>query len=237
MASENKIPRHVAIVMDGNGRWAGRKGLPRLKGHERGSESVRKVITACRDAGVKYLTLYAFSVENWRRPPAEVQGLMSLLLLFISNHEQELHEQKVRLRVIGRIEDLPREVQKELYRVIRATAGYEAGHLILALSYGGRAEIARAARAIAREVRSGKLDPEDINEDTVAARLYAPDVPDPDLLIRTSGEMRLSNFLLWQVSYSELYVTDVLWPDFGEKEFMDALEEYAKRHRRFGNIE
>ena len=237
MQENPKIPRHVAIIMDGNGRWAKARGLPRIKGHEEGAQSVRTIIRACRSAGVEYLTLYAFSVENWVRPPSEIQGLMDLLVRFLAECEHELHENQVRLRVIGRLADLPWLVQRELKRVMKETASYEAGQLILALSYGGRTEIAHAARQIARRAKAGELDPDSVDEKTVAAHLYAPDVPDPDLLIRTSGEMRISNFLLWQVSYAEIYVTKTLWPDFREEEFRLALDEYARRQRRFGDIE
>lgn len=236
-AKGSGIPHHVAIIMDGNGRWAKQRGLPRINGHERGAESVRAIIKACRNAGVKYLTLYAFSVENWVRPRAEVSALMGLLKRFLSNEEHELHENKVRLRVTGQLADLPKAVQAGLRKVMERTEGYEEGQLILALSYGGRTEIAHAVKEIARQVKQGTLDPEDIDEELVSANLYLPDVPDPDLLIRTSGEMRLSNFLLWQVSYSELYVTDVLWPDFREDQFKEALDEYARRNRRYGDIE
>jgi undecaprenyl diphosphate synthase len=232
----DQVPRHVAIIMDGNGRWAKERGLPRLRGHEAGTESVREAIRACRAIGIQYLTLYAFSTENWVRPRSEIAGLMSLLRNFLRDREFELHENRVRLRVIGRMEDLPGALQKELRRVIAATAGYEEGHLILALSYGGRDEIASAARAIARRVKRGELDPEDVNEKTVAAHLYLPDVPDPDLLIRTSGEMRVSNFLLWQISYSEIYVTKVLWPEFREAQLREAVDEFVRRRRRFGGL-
>jgi undecaprenyl diphosphate synthase len=237
MESKQRIPRHVAIIMDGNGRWAKARGLPRLKGHEEGAQSVRAIIRACRDAGVKYLTLYAFSVENWVRPKTEIQGLMDLLVKFLTGCEHELHENQVRLRVIGRLEDLPWLVQRELNRVMRETAHYDTGQLILALSYGSRTEIANAVRQIAQRVKAGELDPNAIDEKTISANLYAPDVPDPDLLIRTSGEMRVSNFLLWQCSYAEFYVTKTLWPDFRAEEFKLALEEYARRQRRFGDIE
>jgi undecaprenyl diphosphate synthase len=210
--------------------------LPRLKGHEEGGESVRAVIRAARDSGVKYLTLYAFSVENWSRPRSEIEGLMRLLRDFLKREEDELHKNRVRLRVIGRVEDLPADVQQELSRVGAATAAYDDGHLILALSYGGRTEIARAAREIARQTKAGDLALDDIDEDTVARHLYAPDVPDPDLLIRTSGEMRISNFLLWQLSYTELYVTEVMWPDFREQAFREAIAEYGRRQRRYGHV-
>ena len=235
-AEKSKVPQHVAIIMDGNGRWAKARGWPRLKGHQEGAKSLRAILRACRDAGVKYLTVYAFSSENWVRPKDEVSGLMNLLKTFLRKEEHELHENQVRLRMIGRMEDLPPAVQKELTRVMAATAHYTDHQLILALSYGSRREITEACRRIAREVRDGHLDPEKISEATIAAHLYLPDVPDPDLLIRTSGEMRISNFLLWQISYAELYVTNVFWPDFREAEFAAALENYANRHRRFGDI-
>jgi len=236
-AARAAAPLHVAVIMDGNGRWAQARGLPRIKGHEEGAESVRCIVRACREAGVKYLTLYAFSVENWMRPRAEIEALMELLLRFLRRNERELHENRVRLRIIGRTDDLPARVQSELARVIQVTAAYTEGNLVLALSYGGRTEIAHAARRIARLARAGELDPEAVDEKTVAAHLYAPDIPDPDLLIRTSGEMRVSNFLLWQISYAEIYVTPVLWPDFREAEFKQALAEYARRDRRFGAVE
>lgn len=231
------VPRHVAVIMDGNGRWAKERGLPRLKGHEKGAESVTAVVRACKKAGVKYLTLYAFSIENWVRPSSEISALMKLLEKFLGERELELHENQIRLRVIGRLKDLPQGIRYGLERVMKATRKYGEGQLILALSYGGRTEIAHAAREIARRAKAGKLDPESVDEATVAQYLYAPDVPDPDLLIRTSGEMRISNFLLWQISYAELYVTDTLWPDFREDEFMGALEVYKQRHRRYGDIE
>ena len=231
------IPRHVAIIMDGNGRWARQKGWARLKGHEAGAESVRVVLRCCREWGIHYLTLYAFSVENWVRPKAEIKGLMRLLVHFLKSRESELHEHRVRLRAIGRLSDLPEAVQAELKRVEAATAAYTEGQLILALSYGGRTEIAHAAREIGRQVKAGQLDPETIDEQTVSAHLYAPDIPDPDLMIRTSGEMRLSNFLLWQLSYAELYVAGVMWPDFREVEFRKAIEAYGSRQRRFGDTD
>lgn len=197
---------------------------------------MRAVLRAARESGVKYLTLYAFSSENWVRPPSEVQGLMRLLRKFLREEEDELHANRVRLRAIGRLRDLPPPVRRELKRVMRATESYAARQLILALSYGGRVEIVDAVRSIARKVSEGDLQPGRIQEKTIRAHLYAPDVPDPDLMIRTSGELRLSNFLLWQLSYAELYFTDVLWPDFREEHFRAALEEYARRERRFGDI-
>ncbi len=231
------VPRHVAVIMDGNGRWAQQRGLPRLKGHEEGAESVRAVIQACRDRQVEFLTLYAFSVENWRRPASEVQGLMRLLKRFLAREEPLLHKHRVRLRVMGRLEDLPAMVQRGLRRVMGATEAYTAGQLILALSYGGRTEIAAAAREIALKVKAGAMMPQDVDEKVLAAHLYLPDVPDPDLMIRTSGELRLSNFMLWQLSYAELYVTPVLWPDFREDQFAEALAAYAGRQRRYGGVE
>jgi undecaprenyl diphosphate synthase len=236
ITTEHSTPQHVAVVMDGNGRWARRRGLPRIRGHEAGAESVRAIMRACRETGVKYLTLYAFSVENWVRPKTEITGLMTLLGRFLKNDEHELHENQIRLRISGRLQDLPPKLQRELRRVMDATAGYTRGQLILALSYGGRAEITDAVRAIACRVKRGELAPEDISDQTIAESLYVPDVPDPDLMIRTSGEQRLSNFLLWQLSYAEFYFTDVLWPDFREEHFKEALANYAQRKRRFGDI-
>ena len=228
------VPRHVAIIMDGNGRWAKKRGQPRLAGHRAGADALRRALRACRNHGVEYLTVYAFSTENWVRPKLEVSGLMRLLKTFLKKDEHELHENGVRLRVTGRIGDLPPAVRAELERVMEATKDHTRGQLILALSYGGRAEIADAARSLAADAAAGRLDPAAIDEAAVASRLYLPDVPDPDLLIRTSGECRLSNFLLWEASYSEFVFTDVLWPDFGEDDFAAALAEYARRQRRFG---
>lgn len=228
------VPRHVAVIMDGNGRWAKQRGRPRLFGHRAGADSLRAVLRACRDHGVEFLTVYAFSTENWVRPKDEVGGLMSLLRTFLKKDEHELHENQVRLRVTGRIQDLPKAVRRELERVMEATKAYEKGHLILALSYGGRTEIADAVRAIAEKVQAGELAPAQIDEATISRHLYLPDVPDPDLMIRTSGEIRLSNFLLWELSYAEFYFTDTLWPDFREPNFAEALAEYSRRQRRFG---
>ena len=228
------VPRHVAVIMDGNGRWAKRRLQPRLFGHRAGAESLRAVLRACREHGVEYLTVYAFSTENWVRPADEVSGLMSLLKTFLKKDEHELHENQVRLRVTGRIQDLPKAVRAELERVMEATKNYEKGHLILALSYGGRTEIVDAVRVIAAKAKAGEIDPAQIDEALLARHLYLPDVPDPDLMIRTSGELRLSNFLLWELSYAEFYFVDTLWPDFREADFAKALEEYARRQRRYG---
>ncbi len=235
-AAPGVTPLHVAIIMDGNGRWARRRGLPRTRGHEEGAESIAAALRVCREAGIRYLTLYAFSVENWSRPSSEVRTLMSLLARFLRAKKQVLHRHRTRLRAIGRLDDLPARVRRELDRAIAETAHYADRQLILALSYGGRAELADAARRIARRVAAGELQPDDVTEAVVAAHLYAPDVPDPDLMIRTSGELRLSNFLLWQLSYAELYFAPVLWPDFREAEFRAALADYACRRRRFGGI-
>ena len=231
-----EIPSHVAIIMDGNGRWASQHHLPRLSGHEAGRKSVKAVAQAAIDHGVRYLTLYAFSVENWQRPRDEVQGLMSLLRGVIREELNEMGKEGIRLRTIGRRQDLPEAVREELEGAIERTKANTRLDLILALSYGSRVEITEAMQAMGREIKAGKLDPEKITEETVSANLYTEGIPDPDLLIRTSGEMRISNFMLWQISYAEIYVTPVLWPDFGKDEFAKALADYAGRDRRFGGI-
>jgi len=231
-----EIPSHVAIIMDGNGRWASQHHLPRLSGHEAGRKSVKAVAQAAIDHGVRYLTLYAFSVENWQRPRDEVQGLMGLLRGVIREELNEMGKEGIRLRMIGRPQDLPEAVREELEGAIERTKENTRLDLILALSYGSRVEITEAMQAIGREIKAGKLDPEKITEETVSANLYTEGIPDPDLLIRTSGEMRISNFMLWQISYAEIYVTPVLWPDFGKDEFAKALADYAGRDRRFGGI-
>ncbi len=231
-----KVPQHVAIIMDGNGRWAKLHKLPRLSGHEAGRKSVKTVTMAAMEHGVRYLTLYAFSVENWQRPRDEVQGLMGLLRGVLREELAEMGREGIRLRAIGRLQDLPGAVREELEAAIENTKANTKLDLILALSYGSRVEITEATKAIAREAKSGRLDPETIDEKTITAHLYTHDVPDPDLLIRTSGEMRVSNFMLWQISYAEIHVTPVLWPDFGKKEFAAALADFAKRDRRFGGL-
>ena len=230
------IPRHVAIIMDGNGRWAQKHHLPRLSGHEAGRKSVKEVVQAAIHHGVRYLTLYAFSVENWQRPREEVQGLMGLLRGVLREELKEMGKQGIRLRMIGRKQDLPEAVREELEAAMENTKGNTKLDLILALSYGSRVEITEAVQAVAREVKVGSLDPEAIQEKTVSDHLYTREIPDPDLLIRTSGEMRISNFMLWQISYAEIHVTPVLWPDFGKKEFALALEDYAGSERRFGGV-
>lgn len=232
----DKIPRHIAVIMDGNGRWARERGLPRIEGHRRGSEAVRACTAACLEAGVPYLTLYAFSKENWQRPADEVAALMVLLDRFLAERTAEIMERNIRLRAIGHLQDLPDKARRRLEDTIERSAGNTALTLTLALSYGARTEIADAARQLAREAKEGKLDPERIDEEAVAARLYTAGVPDPDLLVRTSGEMRISNFLLWQISYAEIVVTPKLWPDFAKEDLFAAMQEYARRHRRYGGI-
>ena len=227
-------PRHVAIIMDGNGRWARERGLPRIEGHKAGAESVRRIVSACADFGIEFLTLYAFSTENWKRPPKEVRGLMNLLGDSIERNLDELNEKGIRIRLLGRTSRIPSRTKRKLDTAVAKTAGNTKGNLIIALNYGGRAEIADAAAEIAKLAAAGKLSPSSIDEKTFAAHLYAPDIPDPDLLIRTSGESRLSNFLLWQLSYSELYFTDTLWPDFGREDFEAAIRAFHSRERRFG---
>ena len=229
------VPRHVAIIMDGNGRWAERRGLPRSAGHRAGVEAVTRTLEAARDAGVEMMTLYAFSTENWKRPAAEVAALMSLLVEFLAVKLPELQRDNVRLRTIGRSAGLPAAARKALLGAVSATEKNSKFTLNLALNYGGRAEIADAAARLAADAAAGKIAPGKVDEAAFARYLYAPDLPDPDLLIRTSGEMRLSNFLLWELAYTEIYVTDCLWPDFSREELAKALDAYAHRDRRFGN--
>jgi len=232
----DKLPRHIAVIMDGNGRWARERGLPRIEGHRRGSESVRACTAACMEAGVPYLTLYAFSKENWQRPADEVGALMLLLDRFLAERTAEIMERNIRLRAIGHLGDLPDKARRRLEDTIAKSANNTALTLTLALSYGARTEIVDAAREIAREVKAGTLDPETIDENTIASHLYTAGVPDPDLLVRTSGEMRISNFLLWQISYAEIVVTPKLWPDFAKEDLFAAMQEYARRNRRYGGI-
>jgi undecaprenyl diphosphate synthase len=232
----DKLPRHIAIIMDGNGRWARERGLPRIEGHRRGSKSVRACTAACVEAGIPYLTLYAFSKENWQRPADEVTALMNLLDRFLAEQISEIMEKNIRLLAIGHLDDLPDNARRRLDSAIEKSASNTALTLTLALSYGARTEIADAARRIAREAKAGTLDPAAVDEDTITSRLYTAGIPDPDLLVRTSGEMRISNFLLWQISYAEIVVTPKLWPDFGKEDLFAAVQEYARRHRRYGGI-
>ena len=238
LSSEAKaaIPAHVAVIMDGNGRWAKKRGLPRVEGHRKGVESVRAIVRSAGECGVKYLTLYAFSVENWNRPKDEVDTLMKYLARFLKNEIGELNRNNVRLEAIGQIWRLPEFVQEQLAKTKTALARNNGLTLILALSYGGRTELVEAARAIAEEAKAGRLDPAEINERVMSEHLYTRHWPDPDFLSRTSGEMRVSNFLLWQISYAELVVTPTLWPEFRKAELVSALEEYARRNRRFGGL-
>ena len=230
------LPRHVAVIMDGNGRWAKSRHLPRIEGHRRGADSAREIIRTAGELGIKYLTLYAFSAENWNRPKDEVDALMKYLVHYLKTETKELNKSNVRLEVIGQIHRLPDHVQEQLAKAIAALSKNNGLTLIMALSYGSRIEIVEAVRQIAQKARSGRLDPADITEEVISNHLWTRNVPDPDLLIRTSGEMRVSNFLLWQISYAELVVTPTLWPDFKQPQFIAALEEYAKRNRRFGGI-
>lgn len=234
--SLEKIPRHVALIMDGNGRWAQERGLSRIDGHKEGAQSVRAVLRAAAQAGVEFITVYAFSTENWKRPPAEVEGLMKLLVHSLNEYEQELHDNNIRLRVMGQFERLPLPVRIRLQKTIDATAHYTDHTLVIALSYGSRTEIAEATKQIAEKVKSGELKSKNIDEQTITDHLYLPDVPDPELMIRTSGELRLSNFLLWQLSYSEFYISDTYWPDFREEQFFHALEAFNGRDRRYGGV-
>jgi len=231
---KDRLPKHVAIIMDGNGRWAKKHLLSRIKGHEKGSDAVRAIVRACREIGIAYLTLYAFSTENWQRPRSEVNALMTLLVKFLKSEQKELAETDIRLHVIGQMERLPANVQQALRETMNLTRSNSALQLNLAVSYGGRAELIRMARKIAQKSKSGEIDPDAIDGDMVAEHLYTKGIPDPDLLIRTSGEMRISNFLLWQVAYSEIYVTPTYWPDFGKDEFLDIIIAYQRRKRRFG---
>ncbi len=228
------LPKHVAIIMDGNGRWAKQKRLPRIEGHRAGVESIRETLRACNELHIPYLTLYAFSNENWHRPKDEVNFLMGLLSDYLDKELQDLNKNNIRFRVIGRIEMLPSEIQKKIERNVELTKNNTALVLTVALSYSGRLELVDAVRKIAEKAKAGNLNPSEISELTIASHLYTNGLPDPDFLIRTSGEMRISNFLLWQMSYTEIYVTDVLWPDFRKQNFFEAIEAYQKRERRFG---
>jgi undecaprenyl diphosphate synthase len=233
-----RIPRHVAIIMDGNGRWAKQRNLPRIMGHKAGSESVKNIVRSARELNLEVLTLYAFSTENWKRPSFEVQGLMTLLKTFLKSELENMLANDISLRCVGEIEMLPPDVQKILKEVIQNTArdAEEKPGLILnlALSYGSRFEIVRAARIMAEKCVSGQFDPDDFSEKLFASHLYTAGLPDPDILIRTGGESRLSNFLLWQLSYAELYITETMWPDFNNERFIEALKDFQSRERRFG---
>jgi undecaprenyl diphosphate synthase len=230
----DRLPRHVAIIMDGNGRWAQRRGLSRIEGHRRGKDSVRAVVETSRRLGIPYLSLFAFSTENWQRPRREVSALMSLLRRYLRTEIRRMMENEVSVVAIGDLRRLPDAVRRDLEYVVEKTKGNRRLTVGLCLSYGGREDIVRASRALARQVLAGKLKPEDISEELLSTYLGTSGIPDPDLLIRTSGEMRISNFFLWQIAYTEIYVTPTLWPDFREREFLTALAHYQQRERRFG---
>jgi undecaprenyl diphosphate synthase len=230
------VPRHIAIIMDGNGRWARERHMPRPFGHRSGMKAVRAVVEGCREAGVEWLSLFAFSQENWQRPETEVSALMSLLEEYIAREAEDLRQQGVRVRVFGDLERLNTQAAAAVERVMRDTASGDKLGLNLFISYGGRAELVRAARLLAADVKAGSLAPEAIDESEIRARLYTANFPDPDLLIRTSGEQRLSNFLLWQVAYAELYISSVLWPDFGRTALYEAILDFQRRDRRFGRV-
>jgi undecaprenyl diphosphate synthase len=229
-------PEHVAIIMDGNGRWATRRGLPRVAGHREGVKTARAIVRAADTLGLRYLTLYAFSTENWSRPEDEVSTLLSLLERAIRSELPELMERNVRLRVLGRTNGVPLQVRRGIDHVVHATRDNTGLGLMMAFNYGGRDELIDACRALARQVQAGDLRPEDIGETEIQRALYTADVPDPDLLIRTSGEMRVSNFLLWQIAYTELWITPTLWPDFGAADLYGAIAEFQRRTRRFGGV-
>ena len=231
-----KLPAHVAIIMDGNGRWAKKRLLNRINGHEKGSDTVRTVVRTCRQIGISYLTLYAFSTENWQRPKTEVEALMALLKKFLQSEQKEMVENNIRLRVIGQLDRLPQKVRQVLDQTMAATREMTGMKLILALSYGGRAEIVRMVQEVAEKIKHGIIDPQAVNDELISDHLYTRDIPDPDLLIRTSGEMRISNFLLWQIAYTELFVTTTLWPDFSKEEFLQILKDFQVRVRRFGAV-
>ncbi|MBI2618792.1 MAG: isoprenyl transferase [Ignavibacteriales bacterium] len=231
-----EIPQHIAIIMDGNGRWAKRRGMPRIAGHHEGVNSVRDIVEACGQLGVKYLTLYAFSTENWNRPKHEVSLLMRLLLRALRDERDRLHQNEVQLKAIGDIAKLPQDVQDELLDAIKLMEDNRGLTLVLALSYSGRWDITNAIRRMAEDVRLGIVKPASVTEDLLASYLSTKDIPDPDLLVRTSGELRISNFLLWQLAYSELFISDEYWPSFRRKQLYSAIAEFQKRERRFGKV-
>jgi undecaprenyl diphosphate synthase len=230
-----KLPKHVAVIMDGNGRWAKQKAMNRVLGHEEGTESVRVVVRTSREIGIQWLTLYAFSEENWKRPKYEISALMGILKRFLKSELNEMQENNIRFMTIGRIHKLPDDIRAIIEDTTAKTSGNKGMTLTLALSYGGRQEIFDAVQKISKRIVSGDLQPSDINEGLISDFLYTAGMPDPDLLIRTSGEYRVSNFMLWQIAYAEIYVTPTLWPDFRKEEYLRAIEDYQKRERRFGS--
>lgn len=231
-----KVPSHIAIIMDGNGRWAKKRLLNRVKGHEKGVKTVRTVVSASREIGIAHLTLYAFSTENWQRPKNEVNALMALLVKFLKSEKKEMMDKNIRLNAIGQIERLHEDVQQELDKTMVLTKKNSGMQLNLALSYGGRWEIVQMVRRIALKVKEGRIDADLITPEIISKHLCTNSIPDPDLLIRTSGEMRISNFLLWQIAYTEIFVTDTLWPDFTKDEYFSIIKTYQKRERRFGRV-
>jgi undecaprenyl diphosphate synthase len=231
-----KLPRHIAVIMDGNGRWARQRGLPRIEGHRRGAESVRRVIEECARLGLDQLTLYCLSSENWKRPAEEIGFLMQLLEQYMIQQRSEIMEHNLRMAVIGRREGLPDGALREMDRTVALSSANTGLRVCLAINYGSRAEMADAVRGVAEEVRAGRLAPQQITEETISSHLYTAGMPDPDLLVRTAGEMRVSNFLLWQISYAELWVTDVCWPEFDEAQLHAAIRGYAARDRKFGGL-
>jgi undecaprenyl diphosphate synthase len=239
---QDRIPRHIAVIMDGNGRWAVQRGLERVRGHQQGARTVVKVVRECAElrrdrGGPDFLTLYSFSLENWKRPPGEISFLMQMYIDYLRQERPTMIEQNIRFRQIGRLDNLPQPVLDEVEQTLDVTRNNDGLNLVLALNYGSRAEITDAVRAIVEEVRAGRLRPEQIQESTISEHLYTAGIPDPDLLIRTAGEMRISNYLLWQISYAELFISDVLWPDFGVDHLHEALLSYASRNRRFGALD
>ncbi len=232
----HNLPKHVAIIMDGNGRWAEKRAMNRIRGHEEGTESVRVIVRTSRELGIPFLTLYAFSEENWRRSKYEIDALMGILKRYLKSELKEMQENEIRFHTIGNIPKLPKNIQKIIHKTIEETSHNRRMVLTLALSYGSKQEILHAVRTIAAKVESGEMTSKDITEQTISDSLYSVGIPDPDLLIRTSGEYRISNFLLWQIAYAEIYITPVLWPDFRKEEYLKAIEEYQKRERRFGAV-
>ena len=235
---DRPVPRHIAVIMDGNGRWAKKRGLPRTAGHKVGAETFRTIATYCKDIGVKYFTVYAFSTENWKRPQDEVDALMNLFRTYLKEAAETMVARGVAVRVLGDLSVLPADIQRQIDEVhaLADTLGEDAATASLCINYGGRDEIKNAVRALAHDVQAGRLRPEDITEDTISAHLYTAHMPDPDLIIRPSGEVRTSNFLLWQSAYSEYYFTDVLWPDFSTKDMDAAIDDFNRRSRRFGGV-
>jgi len=236
LVAAGELPRHIAIIMDGNGRWAQTKGNIRIHGHKAGVDSVRDITESCAQLGVEHLTLYAFSTENWNRPSAEVNGLMKLLVASLRDEAENLHENNIRFSTIGQIERLPVNCQKKIQEVTDLTKDNDRLQLCLALSYSGRWDITEAVKKLAVEVRNGNINPEDIDDSLISSHLSTADIPDPDLIIRTSGEFRISNFLLWQLAYSELYITKTYWPDFKRDELYEAIKSFQKRDRRYGEV-